>query len=115
MTEQPYDIPPARPDGFPSATLIAAGFGAFVLGLMTTWAEASENIKGKLQFDDDVGPLSGKVVWASIAFFVSWAILSVVMWRRDNLLNIALVAFAVLTFAGFVGTFPTFFQAFAPD
>ena len=107
------DIPAPKRDGFPSATLIAAGVGNFVLGLMTTWAEASTTIKGKLQFDDGVGPLSGKVAWAVVAFVVSWVVLSVVLWKRDKLINIALVIFGILTVAGLIGTFPTFFQAFA--
>lgn len=107
------DIPAPKRDGFPSATLIAAGIGTFVLGLMTTWAEASTTIKTKLAFSHDVGPLSGKTTWAVIAFVVSWAVLSAVLWKRDKLLNIALIAFAVLTVMGLIGTFPKFFQAFA--
>lgn len=113
MATQNDSIPPAKPDGFPAATLMAAGIGAFVLGLLTTWAEASASFKGKLSYDDGVGPLSGKTIWAAVAFFASWAILSVVLWRRDNLLNIGLIVFAVLLAAGLIGTFPTFFQAFA--
>ncbi len=106
------EIPAPKRDGFPSATLIAAGIGNFILGLMTTLAEASTSFKDKLKFDDGVGPLSGKVAWAVIAFVLSWAILSVVLWKRDKLINIALVIFGVLTLAGLIGTFPTFFQKF---
>jgi len=106
------DVPPAKRDGFPAATLMAAGVGVFVLGLMTTWAEASASMKSRLQLNDDVGPLSGKTTWAVIAFAASWVVLSVVLWKRDKCLNIALGVFAVLTVAGLVGTFPTFFQAF---
>lgn len=113
MTLNNNGEPAAKPDGFPSATLIAAGIGAFVLGLMTTWAEASATIKTKLNFNHDVGPLSGKTFWAVLAFIVSWAVLSAVMWKRDKLLNYAVIAFAVLTLLGLLGTFPTFFQAFA--
>jgi hypothetical protein len=39
--------------------------------------------------------------------------LSVVLWKRDNLLKIALVVFGVLSVAGLLGTFPPAFQAFA--
>jgi fluoride ion exporter CrcB/FEX len=113
QSDAPSAIPPPKRDGFPAATLIAAGIGIFVLGLMTTWAEASTSMKAKLQFNDDVGPLSGKTTWAVIAFAVSWVVLSVVLWKRDRLFNIALVAFGVLTAAGLIGTFPKFFQAFA--
>jgi hypothetical protein len=63
----------------------------------------------RLQFDNEVGPLS---LLGESPFFASWAVLSVGLWRRDNLLNIALIVFAVLTVAGLIGTFPTFFQAF---
>ena len=45
--------------------MVSAGFGIFVLGLLTTLAEASEGIKDFLedfQGSVDVGPLAGKTV-----------------------------------------------------
>jgi hypothetical protein len=50
-----------------------------------------------------------------IAYFGSWAILHAV-WREKNpVLRSILIATAVLVALGILGTFPTFFQAFATE
>ncbi|HSI98537.1 MAG TPA: hypothetical protein VK926_09250, partial [Gaiellaceae bacterium] len=69
-----------RPSGPAAAVVLAAGIGAFVLGLMTTLNEASSGINDFLRFSNDVGPLSGKTVIGGAAFFVAWAVLGV-LWR----------------------------------
>ena len=87
--------------------------GAFVLGLMTTLAAANDGISDFLRFSEDVGPLSGKTIFAGAAFFAAWAVLGF-MWReREIEWRPALVATIVLAALGFLGTFPTFFEAFA--
>ncbi len=102
-----------RPTGPIAAAVLATGIGAFTLGLLTTLSEASEGIHDFLEFSDDVGPLSGKTILAVVAYFGSWAILHAV-WRRQNPgLRPILIAGAVLVALGVLGTFPTFFQAFA--
>src|SRR4029453_7395002 len=58
-----------RIEGLAAAALLAAGAGAFVLGLLTTLAEASTGTADFLQFNDRVGPLSGKTIIAAIAYF----------------------------------------------
>jgi len=104
-----------RPTGPVAAALLATGIGAFTLGLFTTLSEASTGIHDFLQFKDEVGPLSGKTVLAVVAYFGSWAILHA-LWRRQNpVLRPILITAAVLTALGILGTFPTFFQAFASD
>jgi hypothetical protein len=106
---------PAKPDGPLAAVLVAAGIGSFVLGLITTLAEASAGFRERLVLNPGVGPLSGKTVWATVAFFVAWAVLQY-LWRgRDQMLRSATIAFVVLTLLGLLGTFPIFFQAFAPE
>jgi hypothetical protein len=98
-----------------AAAVLAAGIGAFVLGLLTTLSEASTGVHDFLEFSDDVGPLSGKTILAVVAYFGSWAILHGV-WRRQNpSLRPILIAAAVLVALGILGTFPTFFQAFASE
>ncbi len=95
-----------------AAVVVAAGIGALVLGIFTTLAEASTGMKDWLQWNDRVGPLSGKTILAVIAFFASWAVLHF-LWRRKNPeLRPLLIAAAVLVALGILGTFPTFFQAF---
>ena len=104
-----------RPTGPVAAAVLATGIGAFVLGLLTTLSEASTGVHDFLEFDEGVGPLSGKTIIAVIAYFASWAILHG-LWRRQNpALRPILIATAVLIVLGILGTFPTFFQAFASE
>ena len=104
-----------RPTGPVAAAVLATGIGAFVLGLLTTLNEASTDVHDFLEFSDDVGPLSGKTILAVIAYFGSWGILHA-LWRRQNpALRPILIATVVLIALGILGTFPTFFQAFASD
>lgn len=109
------DVPPHKVDGPLAAVLYAAGVGAFVLGLLTTLAEASPGIRAALQMNPGVGPLSGKTVWATIIFVAAWIVLHVLLRQRDKLLRPATIAFLILTALGVLGTFPIFFQAFAPE
>jgi heme A synthase len=62
-----------------------------------------------------VGPLSGKTIWATVIFVVAWAVLAARLRNRDGLLRSATTIFVVLTVLGLLGTFPIFFQAFAPE
>ena len=104
-----------RSSGPVAAAVLATGIGAFVLGLLTTLNEASTGVHDFLDFDEDVGPLSGKTIIAVIAYFASWAVLHG-LWRRQTpLLRPILIATVVLIALGVLGTFPTFFQAFASE
>ena len=101
------------PSGPVAAALLAAGIGSLALGILTTLAEASTGMKDWLQFNDRVGPLSGKTIISVIVFFASWALLTA-LWRRSNPgLRPFVTASVVLVVLGLIGTFPTFFQAFA--
>jgi heme A synthase len=62
-----------------------------------------------------VGPLSGKTVWATVIFLIAWLLLGFRLQHQDGLLRSATIAFIVLTALGLLGTFPIFFQAFAPE
>lgn len=104
-----------RPSGPVAAAVLAAGIGAFTLGLLTTLSEASTDVHDFLEFSDEVGPLSGKTILSVIAYFASWAILHAVWRRKDPALRPIIVAAAVLVALGILGTFPTFFQAFASE
>jgi hypothetical protein len=105
---------PDKPEGPISAAVIAAGIGAFALGLVTTLAEASTSFKDWLQWNDDVGPLSGKTILAVIVWLVAWAVLHIVLRTRPYETRRALIIALVLIALGVIGTFPTFFEAFAP-
>ena len=103
-----------KPFGPVAAVFIAAGIGAVVLGILTTLAEASADIKSALEWSTSVGPLMGKTILATGAFFVSWLILGLAMRGRDPKPQRVFVWVGVLLVVGLVLTFPTFFQAFAP-
>jgi hypothetical protein len=102
-----------RSNGPAVAALIAAGIGVLVLGILTTWGAASTSFANDvLNIKNRVGPLSGKTTFAVLAYLVSWAVLSIPLWKKNISLNTALLITAALVAAGFVGTFPKFFQAF---
>jgi hypothetical protein len=104
-----------RIEGPPAAGLIAAGIGAVTLGLFVTLAEASTDIKDGLQWNDRVGPLSGKTILAVIAYFGSFLILGL-WWRNKNFaLRTILIVSGLLVALGLLFTFPPIFQAFASD
>jgi hypothetical protein len=94
---------------------LAAGVGAAVLGILTTLAEASEGVKSWLEWSTSVGPLSGKTIIAVIAFVVAWVVLGIGLRGRNPKPSTVFTWTAVLVVVGLVLTFPTFFQAFAPE
>jgi hypothetical protein len=115
MEARGTESPGERPNGPVVAGLLAAGIGALVLGVLTTVAEASEGFGESLQYNDRVGPLSGKVIWATAAFVVSWVVLGARLRGRDLEWRPVLIIAGVLIALGLLGTFPTFFQAFASE
>ncbi|MBI4259204.1 MAG: hypothetical protein HY658_01440 [Actinobacteria bacterium] len=108
-TEAPLSFGPL------AAAFLAAGIGALVLGILTTLASASSSIKDALAFTDPVGPLSGKTTIAVAAWVVSWPILHLALRRRDPAPGKVYWATALLVVLGLIGTFPTFFEAFAAE
>ena len=103
------------PNGPVAAAFLAGGIGSAVLALMTILAEASEGIRNALAWSKPVGPLSGKVGVAVIAFFASWAIAYVLLRGKNvNFARIATIALILLAF-GLLGTFPPFFLLFAAE
>ena len=104
-----------KPEGPISAAIIAAGIGAAALGLFTTLAEASATVKDWLQWNDRVGPLSGKTLLAVAVWLAAWAILHVTLRNRPFETRRALIITVVLLALGVIGTFPTFFQAFTSE
>jgi len=98
-----------------AAVLLATGIGSLVLAILVVWAEASESFADSLRYSDDVGPLSGKTIWAVVAYLVSWAAFHAVLRRRDvNLRLIWMITLALLGL-GLLGTFSPFFELFAPE
>lgn len=105
----------SKPSGPPAAAIVAAGIGSLVLGLMVSLSEFSVDVKNFLDFSKNyglgtgVGPLSGKVIVAVLAYAVSWAVLFY-MWRgREINVRKAFLATIVLVGLGFALTFPPIF------
>jgi fluoride ion exporter CrcB/FEX len=97
------------------AALLAVGIGAFVLGLLTTLAEASTTVREWLQLTDAVGPLSGKTTFAVIAWLIAWGVLHLALRERGRLTTGVLVTTGVLLALWLLGTFPVFFELFASE
>ena len=103
---------PAKPSGPAAASVLAAGIGCFVLGLITTLAAGLSTFNSAIAFVKPVGPLSGKSDIAIAAYFVSWLVLYL-LWRKKEV-HIAPVSTTtlILVALGILGTFPTFFDLF---
>lgn len=101
--------------GEAAAAFLAGGVGSFVLGLMVTLTEmpALVDLKNALTWSNPVGPLSGKVGVAVLAFLVSWAITHFMIKDKDVNLKTYVTVAGVLTALGFLLTFPPFFELFA--
>jgi hypothetical protein len=106
---------PEKPNGPVVAVMLAAGIGALVLGILTTIASASESFAESLQYSDRVGPLSGKTLWSVAVFLVAWGGLTALLRGRSVAWRTAVWALVILVGLGILGTFPTFFQEFAPE
>lgn len=104
-----------KPEGPIAAAIIAGGIGAAALGLLTTLAEASTDIKDWLDWNSDVGPLSGKTGTAIVVWLIAWVVLHAAYRGKPYETRRAFVIALVLIGLGALGTFPIFFQAFAPE
>lgn len=104
-----------KPNGPVAAVMLAAGIGTLVLGILTTLAEASTGIAEFLDLSERVGPLSGKTVFAVIAFVVSWGGLHMALRDREVEWRPVTIALIALVAIGLVLTFPPFFQLFESD
>ena len=103
-----------KPNGPVAAVMLAAGVGSVVLGALTTVAEASESFKASIEYVARVGPLSGKVFWSVGAFLIAWIVLGLALRDRNVAWKTVIWATVAMVLIGVIGTFPTFFQAFAP-
>ena len=103
-----------KPNGPALAALLASGIGVTALGVFTTVAAANANFANLLKINAQVGPLSGKTVYATTVFFASWLVAAVIMRGKEYNERAFLSATFVLIGIGILGTFPLFFDLFAP-
>lgn len=103
-----------KPEGPIAAAILAAGVGSLGLGILTTLAEASTTVKDLLNLYDPVGPLAGKTIGAVVIWLIAWGVLHARYRHKTFESRKALTASLILVGLGMLGTFPIFFQAFAP-
>lgn len=100
------------PNGAFSATVVSAGIGCCMIGLMTVLVAAFSPLKEILTWWNPVGPLTGKVGIGIIAWILSWMFLHM-LWNKKELPGRVVFGFSLfLIFLGFLGTFPPFFEWF---
>lgn len=105
---------PMKPNGPAMAALLASGIGVLVLGAMTTVAAASSAFGKAITLNAGVGPLSGKTTIAVAAFALSWIVGGFVLRGREVSERKFLTATFILIGLGILGTFPLFYDLFAP-
>jgi hypothetical protein len=119
MSVQPVDG--TKPNGPVAAAFIAAAVGCAVLGVVVVLQESGILSGPSLDFSKNygvgtgVGPLSGKVIIATISFLATWAGLGLAWRRKEVDFARAFVVSIVLLVVGFALTFPPIFELFAKD
>jgi hypothetical protein len=98
-----------------AAAMVAGGVGVFMVGLMTTLAEASQGIADALNLYAPVGPLSGKTIVAVVTWLLAWFFLNMGWKDRNPSLQNAFRITIILILAGLLLTFPPFFELFAGE
>ena len=105
-----------KPNGPVAAAFVAAGIGSLVMGIFVVLNEISPDINTFLKFDASyglgtgVGPLSGKVALATIAYVVSWVALHLYAKGKEVNFSRWFAAALILVLAGFALTFPPIFE-----
>jgi len=121
MTTQQVET---KPNGPAAAAFLAAGIGAVVLGLTVTLHEAFPTAEGQKAFWDfsanfgigsGVGPLSGKVITGTVAYFLSFIGFALAWRGREINLRRVLMVSGILLALGFALTFPPIFEVFAAE
>lgn len=102
-------------NGAAAAAFLAAGLGSLILGILTTAAAANANLANMLKISADVGPLSGKVIYTIVLWLIAWGVLHFAWRDRQVAFGKVFAATLVLIGLGVLGTFPLFFDLFAPQ
>jgi hypothetical protein len=100
-------------DGAAAAAILAAAIGVVFLGIFTTLSEANTDFHDFADWWHRVGPLSGKSSLGLIVWLASWPFLHLALFRRDGILQAAIVVSAVLFMAGMILMFPPVFERIA--
>lgn len=98
--------PSSLPKGTAAAAILAAGIGCAVFGVLTFLSEAFAAVEAWMLLTKDVGPLSGKTIYAVVAWLAVWGLLGL-RWRGKevNFNRVAIVSLWLLA-VSLLGTFP---------
>jgi hypothetical protein len=99
------------PTGPAAAALLASGIGILVIGLMTTGAVLSGQLKNVLSWYDPAGPLTGKTGVGVLVWLISWAALHHRLAEKDLALQRVFAWTRVLIALGLILVFPPVFEA----
>ena len=101
------------PNGPAAATILAAGIGCFVLGLLTVLSTAFPPLANVLQFYGPGGPLTGISTLAVVAWLIAWLVYDR-LWRQKQVrFTPVFLVTLVLILLGVIGTFPPFSTLFS--
>ncbi len=93
-------------NGAGAAAILAAGVGAFLVGVLAVAADKSAAIKDLMNFWKPTGALSGVTTSAVVIWLVVWAILHA-RWRNRSVALASVNATALMLLAlGLLLTFP---------
>jgi hypothetical protein len=98
----------ALTNGSGAAAILAAGIGAFALGVLAILADQMTSLKNTMIFYKPTGPLSGVTTTAILIWLVAWGILEwrwrnrTIAIRRTNAIALVLLCLGLLL------TFPPF-------
>lgn len=98
-----------------AAAFLSAGIGGVVLGVLVVLNEASSAIHDALELTTAVGPLSGKTLFAVIAWLVAWGILHAVLRDSDPEPRKVFIWTGVMFAIAVALTFPPLFLSFAAE
>jgi len=94
------------PNGAALAALLAAGIGAFAVGLFVILSETG--IYAAPSLYGPAGGVSGRTAFAAVAWLLAWGVLHRTWQARQLAPRPVYVASAALTAAGLLLTFPPF-------
>ena len=103
------------PNGPAAATVLAAGIGSALYGLIVLLAEANPALHDLMIINKDVGPLSGKTTFGMIAWLLAWGGLHALWHNRNVTFARVFTVTLVLLGLALLLTFPPFFLMFALD
>ncbi len=81
-------------------------------GVLTFISERWVTTQPGLTLSKDVGPLSGKTVYGVIGWLVAWAVLAIILRRRNVSEKFTYWTTGILVAIGFLFTFPPVWKLF---